>query len=233
MNLSASYRPQREGPEAFIEDSVANSVIPLLPSGTTISWTGRSLPVGAGLPDITIVACGPEILRFSGIEIEGAEVLGYLRTVGRAYTETIRKRLGWDPERLDRVLNVLAAFEAVSDNQGVFSLSPAAREMVREVISVEAKFTNWRKAIAQAVRNSIFSQRSYIALPESVAKRVRGEQVFRERGIGLLSVRETGAVHRMRLARRHTPRVWVYYYQLAVTAANDLGGGNAIRGPDR
>ncbi len=40
-----------------------------------------------------------------------------------------------------------------------------------EVIAIEAKLTRWRDAMGQAYRNTFFSDRSFVLLPPSIARR--------------------------------------------------------------
>ena len=59
-----------------------------------------------------------------------------------------------------------------------------------EIIAVELKLQNWRKAIHQAYHNQRVANYSYIALPETIRSRAN-RIIFREifnYGIGLLSV---------------------------------------------
>ncbi len=49
-------------------------------------------------------------------------------------------------------------------------------------------FTSEANTFGQAVRNRIFSHRSFTALPDIIAERIRLELSLRKLGIGLLSV---------------------------------------------
>ncbi|WP_457253602.1 hypothetical protein [Pedococcus sp. P5_B7] len=62
-----------------------------------------------------------------------------------------------------------------------------------DLVAVELKLSNWRRALAQAVRYRIFAERSYVAMPY---ERV-GELLIREArrvGVGVLAVAVTGVV---------------------------------------
>lgn len=56
------------------------------------------------------------------------------------------------------------------------------------VISVEAKLTKWRDALAQAKRYQHFANKVYVALPDDTVKRI-DRDLFIENNIGVLSVR--------------------------------------------
>jgi hypothetical protein len=103
-----------------------------------------------------------------------------------------------------------------------------------EILTIEVKVADWRRALSQAARNCIFSHRSFVALPEKIASRIRSETLFRELGIGLLSIDASRDVRVLRRARRVTPRAWTYYYSLASLAAGHLGEDScAFRSRDR
>jgi hypothetical protein len=56
----------------------------------------------------------------------------------------------------------------------------------KEVIALEAKLIDWRRAIYQAYRNTSFASRSYVVLPSRVAMRAAGNpNMFGNYGVGL------------------------------------------------
>jgi hypothetical protein len=61
-----------------------------------------------------------------------------------------------------------------------------ARTKCNEVIAFEAKLSDWRRAIYQAYRNTTFALRSYVVLPERVARRAeQSAEMFANYGVGL------------------------------------------------
>jgi hypothetical protein len=227
------FRPRRPGPEAVIENAVARSIPELFPSETRPVWTAGSVPIGAGMPDLVIVSCEPQVFALTKIEMPTTHILAYLRAVGRARLETITSRIRRPREVIIRCLNGLVEVEAVSSRSETFSLAPAWRDILPEIVTVEAKVANWQKAVEQANRNRIFAHNSFIALPERVARRVKSEEIFRKLGIGLLSVSEQQEVNIVRRARWNQPRVWAYYYYLASLIANHSKGSNhALHSPN-
>jgi hypothetical protein len=99
---------------------------------------------------------------------------------------------------------------------------PAWRQILPEVVTIEAKVADWQSALQQAIRNRIFGHRSFVALPDSVAKRMDAEPGFSKHGVGILAVGDNGEVHVHREARKSNPNVWSYYFHLAAIAAKDL-----------
>jgi hypothetical protein len=68
-----------------------------------------------------------------------------------------------------------------------------ARTNRKEVIAFEAKLSDWRRAIYQAYRNTSFASRSYVVLPNHVAKRAeRTPEMFGNYGVGLCACDDRG-----------------------------------------
>jgi hypothetical protein len=227
------FRPQRPGPESIIENAVARCVPDIFPSDSKHRWAAGSLPIGAGVPDLVIVVCEPQLFALAQTEIATSEILAYLRAVGRARIDTITSRLRQPREVIIRRLNGLVEAEAVSNNSDTFSLLPRWRHILPEIVTVEAKVSNWRKAVDQASRNRIFAHKSFVALPDRVAQRVQSEEIFGTLGLGLLSVDENLVVKVLKESRRGQPRVWTYYYDLAfLIASHKIGLTNDFHSAD-
>lgn len=66
----------------------------------------------------------------------------------------------------------------------------------RSLYAIEAKLKDWRCAIKQAALNQIAAQRSYIAVPKTLADRLleRESILFLRYDVGLIAVRETANV---------------------------------------
>ncbi len=208
------FRPRRHGPEALMQDRVAGQ-IPELFCPSSHSWTGASVPLGAGVPDLVVVSYNPQVFALANVEISDAQILAYLRAVGKARLETIAQRMGTSPKKLTDRLSCLVDASAIETSSNTFSLSPLWRQILPEIITIEVKISKWQRAIEQAARNKIFAHLSFVALPEKVAQRIRTESRLTEIGIGLISVSEDGEATVVRKPRRSRPIVWTYYYQLA------------------
>jgi hypothetical protein len=208
------FRPRRVGPEAVMQDIVAAHV-PGLFSSSTPSWTAASLPIGAGVPDLVVVSYDPQLFALTDVDLADAQILAYLRVVGKARLETIADRIGASPRKLNYQVSRLVAADAIKLSANSFSLSPVWRQILPEIITIEVKISNWQKALAQAARNRVFANLSFVALPAKVADRIRTEPIIRNLGIGLISVSQDSGASIIRKPRRTRTTVWTYYYRLA------------------
>ena len=148
------------------------------------------------------------MFALANVELEGAEILAYLRAVGKARLDTIAERMGGSPGILSRRLYNLVEAEAVVSSSNTFSLTPVWRQILPEIVTIEIKVANWQRAIGQVARNRIFAHMSFVALPERVSQRVRTEPIFRTLGIGLISVADdAGGCHRPEATPQEPSRV--------------------------
>ena len=216
------FRTPREGPELLMQEHVASRIPELFTGHHQDVWAGASLPIGAGVPDLVIASYHRQVLALASVEISEAGVLAYLRAVGRAKLDTIAERLSLSKRSIGKSLEALVEAQAVTVREELFLLSPLWRDILPEIITVEVKVSNWQKAIEQAARNRIFAHRSFVALPDRVADRIREEAILGKLGLGILGVSETGEVKLIRRARRGQPTVWTYYYKLAAMLAKSF-----------
>ena len=229
------YRSRRPGPEEKIEDAVRFSIPHLFNTDPATSWTASSMPVGAGMPDLVIVTFEPHVLALSKLDLGDEQLLAYLRGVRAARASTIAARTGRPLRAVVRVLDGLIEARAVEPVGRAFAMSDDWKRVLPEVVTVEAKVEKWQAAAGQALRNSIFAHRSYVALPAGLAERVRDEAVFVRDGIGVLAV-DGHKVREVRSPRCRQPRVWSYYYRIALQVAQQFlqkGGKDAVHGPDQ
>lgn len=215
------FRERPEGPEAAIEDAVAYHAVDVLSEYEDVEyWLGSSLPIGAGQPDLMLVGFHQEVLDLADFEITASHLLGYLRSVRMARPETIALRLNLPVIQVESILDDLTRIDAVWEGSA-YSLADPWDDILPNVISIEAKVADWRKAVSQAARNRLFSHRSYVALPENVAERIRNKPILRHLGIGVLAVHTSGDVWLAHRARSHRPKIWYYYYQIALMLAKN------------
>lgn len=211
----AYFRLPRQGPEVVLEAAVARSIDSVMGSTEFPRWLAGSLPLGAGMPDLLAVSWDPRVIAIASQDIANASILAYLRAVGCARFGTIVSRLGRGALNVSDSLEALVQASVVVRESQRYSLDPVWRTILPEVVAIEAKVSDWRRAVSQAARNQLFSHRSFIALPSTLAKRVAELEPLRRLGLGVLSVDGEGETTIVRNAQRRQPRVWAYYYELA------------------
>jgi len=230
-SLVRYFRVRRKGPEAALEKAVALRAHDLFPSRQHLLWLGASLEVGAGMPDLLIVACPRWVSELPKMDRGDVRILAFLRSVSRAASSTIAEGTGLDQRAVERRLGALTEASALRLSGRSYRLQSRLRDVLPEIVAVEAKVHDWRGAIAQAARNRVLAHRTYIALPEQVAHRIAAVSDLSTHGVGLLAVRgET--VTEFKSSPRRRPLVWSYYYGLVSTIARtgvDSRRGHGIR----
>lgn len=215
------FRPLKVGPEAVLQASVEKHIAELLPLAE-FPWTGSTVPVGAGVPDLLRASVRPEAVSIADADSISIAILGYLRAARRARGETIAERLGLSEKTTLSKLDTLQGQGVIEQVQRNFGLARPWQNILGDVSAVEVKVSDWKKAVAQASRNRIFAHRSFVALPEGVARRVKDKLVFSSLGLGLISIDDNGVSRVMKRARKSSPKAWAYYYTVAARAAGDL-----------
>lgn len=231
--LSPIYSTQRRpGPEQGLEDLVVSqihNVMPLIGNPTCIYG---SRPIGAGAPDLVLLYLQPNV-RAPLHEIDAvADVLAYLRVVRRAYARTLSTRLRLGEDIVECCLRQLTTIGALDQSGSTYALAKKYRSPFKEVIAIETKVDKWKDAVSQAARNRTFSNRSFVALPESQARLALSDPRVAMFGIGVLSI-SAGTVKLVRRSRRSLPRVWRYYFDLFLASTRNRDRAYAVRGPNR
>ena len=144
-----------------------------------------------------------------------ANILAYLRVVGRARPSTIAARLRLSRSAAERYVEVLQDVQAITATASALSLTPACRDVLPMVTAIEVKVDNWQRALGQARRNRTFAHRSFIALPLAVATRVQRAPEMLGSGVGVIAVDAEGDARVLKQSVTNKPRVWAYYYRLA------------------
>jgi hypothetical protein len=223
LEQSVSYfRPRIDGPELRIENAVVTHFTRLFERNDWPLWVGGSVPIGAGFPDIVSAWYDPNVVSLAEFDVSDGHILAYLRSVRKATIDTMSDRLHYPIKQLKTRIESLENSQVVSTTGRAYSISQNWREILPEVVTVEAKVSDWQAAIQQAIRNRIFSHRSYTAFPEHVAERVLSDSRFAMHGVGVLAVTPGGDVYLAREARRNRPSVWNYYFHLAAITASDI-----------
>ena len=212
---------RRVGPEAVMEDVIVTRIPDLLPVSERPSCIFGSRTVGAGAPDLTVVYCPQDISMPVHGHPRTIDILAYLRVVNQATAATLRNRLRITERVLEECLDCLWEVRALRRLRHAIALEPEFRHPLSEVVTIEAKVSKWQQAVSQASRNLVFCHRSFVALPDIHAFTAAQDARVAMLGIGVISVSDSSA-HVVRRSRRTQPRVWRYYFELAVASARQL-----------
>ncbi|NLF24472.1 MAG: hypothetical protein GX589_02290 [Deltaproteobacteria bacterium] len=223
MEQLIRFKKRVSGRESELEDLVADDLCALFPDWDGPRWAAASPTIGAGMPDLLLVDCNPQVLRLSSLEDSCDNLLSYLRYVSKARIETIIDRLGYSSKRAETKLKELINLEVVESDGSLYWMASLWRNVLPRIVAIEVKVSDWQKAILQAYRNTIFAHQSFVALPSSIAERIKRETIVKQYGIGVLSINENTGVRIIRSARAQRPKVWSYYYRLASMVARHLG----------
>jgi len=209
------FRRPIEGPEKRIEEIVASSIPSTFNLHSHFTWIAASAPLGAGRPDLVVVSYKPEIFLLPSSGTSTTEILAYLFSVQKAHLITIKKRIKRPDHIVVSRLRDLVDAEIVFENQSGYSLSPNWRSILSDITAIEIKVTDWRKAVQQAARNRVLSHRSFIALPESIAKKAAADPSVSSLGLGIMEIDNHERVHVIKQARKSKPKIPSYYFKLA------------------
>lgn len=100
---------------------------------------------------------------------------------------------GQDLTERVRAVRHLRASGHIREVGGRLALSPALRDAYTDIIAVELKLDDWRRADAQAERYRTYADRSYVALPaERITAKI--EEFFSRGSVGLIAVEETARI---------------------------------------
>ena len=207
-------RPVRSGPEQKIENTTVLNMAKLLKSDGNLLWIGGSVPLGAGMPDIVATVFKPQLLNLARIAKPNISILSYLRTTGIAKKDTIARKLLVSTGATETQLKMYQEIGAIRNINDAYCIQNPWKNLISEIISVEAKVSNWKGAANQAIRNKLFSHYSYVAFPIKVANRVKSKSIFKDNGLGVLGIKDN-TMTLIKTARKSSHFIWEYYYKLA------------------
>lgn len=220
--LRKHFGPQRIGPEAELENYIAENAGNVFGEKIKPFWVGVSLRIGGGIPDIILAAYKPQIIKLAGAGRNDFDTLGFLRQMGCIKLKTAYKRLYRAKKDINESFDRLVRLGVVSETGGTFILKKEWRDILPIIVTIEAKVDKWRKGLEQARRNTIFSYYSYLALPKTAAFRIRLDKLVVKSRIGILGIDFEEGLSIVRPGPFNKPRVWKYYYNIAHEVAKDL-----------
>ena len=214
----ARYRSHIEGPEHALEQLVISSIADLFGERSSSWWAAASFPVGASRPDILLAAYEPRVRDLVESAPLHIDVVSCLYALRRAEAETISDRIKKPLKEVVEVLDLLAESEIARQSVSVYCLDPTWRRILPQIVSIEVKVKDWRRALQQAKLNLAFAHESYVALPEPIARRIAYHRDLISTSLGLISIDDdSGTI--LRQATRSSPSVLPYCFKVADAAS--------------
>lgn len=151
----------------------------------------KEIRMGVGVPDIVInIGASKLITQISDYYL--LSLVEYINDNKKVSLQKATQHLSFDQAKCQNYINQLIKENIIYLKNDM--LYPKRKIMDRNLgkaISIEAKLKDWKSGILQAQRYLMFSDYSYLALPEDKIKNVDLAEL-KEKGIGLLSVTEKG-----------------------------------------
>ncbi len=107
--------------------------------------------------------------RREGLQEEDIKILHYLYNSQRAKTLIqIERDLGYKSKKLYKIIDRLISAELITENnKNRFKVRPLNDIFfIYEIIAVEAKIRDWKKALEQSFNNVFFASKSFSLFPE-------------------------------------------------------------------
>lgn len=160
----------------------------------------NEIRMGIGIPDLSFnlggnrrIKCVDDYYLFS--------VWDYVNERKRTTIKEIGSRFLFSVEKVKRYVFRLASMSLVAvKDEMVRVINSIQNARLGITVAVEAKISDWKNGLIQAQRYRLFSDYSYLALPEENIRFVDMEKV-KEFGIGLLAVKE-GSMQEIVAAQR-------------------------------
>lgn len=180
----------------------------------------------ASLPDAeaNMTGLAPFAEKLSRLSVAQTMVLALVWREGRVSTQRLSGMTYLRADRLES--EYLKPFERsglVLRDQRSWAVGAWGEARPARLVAVEAKLTDWREALAQAVDNRSRADLSYIALPEVDAGRRRAaiRRSAQQLGVGVIELQSQGEATIVVKAKRAPAHVCRQKWQLSVRLLAD------------
>lgn len=178
--------------------------------------TAEEFVSGVGRPDIVFarassgrIDCGEAFFDYQTLHL----LVKHLNREGRVIS--VDKILGVDIQNKKRIRAIINLLE----EQGFVEFRDTSHLVVRkkyrpaaeEFVSIEAKLSDWKSGVYQAMKYKAFSNSSYLAISEKYLPKV-DRDFLRSRGIGLISVSNEVATIVLKAKKNRPVSIVSHYY---------------------
>lgn len=166
--FEAAFRPARPGPEQKLVQSFLSEE-PFSPRhgfNVTIFCEPR---IESGFPDLVVVFWDATVTQRwvparADLRKQDIKLLHYLYQTGPLSSEELPNRFSVP---IGRSLARLEAADLICSVRGRWRAQPLNKTFaVRRIVAIEAKISEWARALRQAFQNTWFASDSYVLLPE-------------------------------------------------------------------
>ena len=210
-NLQFNFRKEKEGPENDLVNTFLNQYTHNFEKKNYKFKILKEVYAETGIPDILIVVWedvnksdwSPKRNKLDKTDIK---ILHHISSNGKRGIrfKRILQQLGYSEKSAQKSLKKLVQAELIFFNGMTARIKDFENSFfVREIISIEAKMSDWKNAFKQAQLNENFSSHSYVLLPdktitENVVSSINGN-------LGIFSQSEDGAKLKVRAKKAKLP----------------------------
>lgn len=149
----------------------------------------KEVHMGIGVPDISINIGAPKSMALIS-DYYLLLIIEYLSNKKRSTICELSEYFSFDRLKTQNYVNQLLEERIVTQRKNVVYINRKIFGLnLGKAISIEAKIRDWKSGILQAERYLMFSDFSYLALPEDKIRNVDHKQLI-VKGIGLLAIGE-------------------------------------------
>jgi hypothetical protein len=164
----------------------------------------REFEGGFGRPDLLLYEPPSEeryqdIESLANINPRFAPLLSIATATTIFSLESLREATGVSKHSARRIvgeLSKLGRLKMDDATQQTFKISPVPKPPFRQVVAIEAKLSDWRRALIQAYRYLQFSNESWVLLDhKSASSALKRGETFKSCGVGLASFSTGGSLY--------------------------------------
>lgn len=175
----------------------------------------NEIRMGIGIPDISFnlggnrrIKCVDDYYLFTVWDYVNAKKKTTLKEIGREFLFSL--------EKVKKYVLQLAEMSLVAlKDEVVRVINNIRNARLGITVAVEAKISDWKNGLVQAQRYLLFSDYSYLALPEKNIKHVDFE-LLKEVGIGLLSIKDGELEEILAAQKSHKCEYYLKYMHTSV-----------------
>jgi hypothetical protein len=132
----------------------------------------REPKLDSGCPDLVAVHLTRREMLWSAereaLTRDHFRVLHHLHSVRWSTSDDLANALHWGPAAMRRILIELLSARLIRQTRRGFAPVALSRLfLARRIVAIEAKMSDWRRALEQASANLWFASESYVLLPAS------------------------------------------------------------------